>query len=82
MFSTGEGLPHTAATHLVGGNSGREDALFVLCHANGTMSVVQMALLPYAVHTHTLKSASLINRLFTGFVPGMFKYVKITFFFI
>ncbi|KAK8747817.1 hypothetical protein OTU49_016620 [Cherax quadricarinatus] len=29
--------------------------------------------MPYSVFTETIKNASLMNRLFTGFVPGMFR---------
>ncbi|XP_076070000.1 nuclear pore complex protein Nup160 isoform X2 [Oratosquilla oratoria] len=70
--SADEGLPHTASTHL-GQN---EMALYILAQSAGTLLVVQMDALPFAVHTHTIKHASLINRLFTGFVPGMFRPIK------
>ncbi|XP_063612781.1 nuclear pore complex protein Nup160-like, partial [Penaeus indicus] len=67
----GEGLPHTAGTHLLAGEGG--DAVFVLGQTGGTLLVVKMYDLPYSVFTETIKNASLMNRLFTGFVPGMFR---------
>ncbi|CAL4068545.1 unnamed protein product [Meganyctiphanes norvegica] len=75
---SGEGLPHTAGTHLVSSSnessaSGCGDAIFILGLAGGALMVVRMTDLPYSVHTHAIKNASLMNRLFTGFVPGMFR---------
>ncbi|XP_066987755.1 nuclear pore complex protein Nup160 [Macrobrachium rosenbergii] len=67
----GEGLPHTAATHLLSGDSG--NAVFILGQTGGTLLVVKMYDMPFSVFTETIKNASLMNRLFTGFVPGMFR---------
>lgn len=72
--ATGEGLPHTAGTHLVAGESG--DAVFVLGQTGGTLLVVKMIDLPYSVFTEVIKNASLMNRFFTGFVPGMFRGIE------
>lgn len=73
IIGAGEGLPHTAGTHLLAGEGG--DAVFVLGQTGGTLLVVKMYDLPYSVFTETIKNASLMNRLFTGFVPGMFRFV-------
>ncbi|XP_042215921.1 nuclear pore complex protein Nup160-like [Homarus americanus] len=69
--AAGEGLPHTAGTHLMEGEGG--DAVFVLGQTGGTLLVVKMIDQPYSVFTEIIKNASLMNRLFTGFVPGMFR---------
>lgn len=73
ILFAGEGLPHTAGTHLMSGESG--DAVFVLGQTGGALQVVKMTDVPYTVCTETIKNASLMNRLFTGFVPGMFRLV-------
>ena len=73
FFPAGEGLPHTAATHLVSGDAG--NAVFILGQTGGTLLVVKMFDKPFSVFTETIKNASLMNRLFTGFVPGMFRLV-------
>ncbi|XP_042241779.1 nuclear pore complex protein Nup160-like, partial [Homarus americanus] len=49
------------------------DAVFVLGQTGGTLLVVKMIDQPYSVFTEIIKNASLMNRLFTGFVPGMFR---------
>ncbi|XP_069941097.1 nuclear pore complex protein Nup160-like isoform X2 [Cherax quadricarinatus] len=69
--TAGEGLPHTAGTHLMSREAA--DAVFVLGQTGGTLLVVKMIDMPYSVFTETIKNASLMNRLFTGFVPGMFR---------
>lgn len=69
-FSSGEGLPHTAGTHLV---SGEGVAVFVLGQAEGALTVVRMSDPPLGVTSHTIKNTSIVNRFFTGFVPGMFR---------
>nr|XP_045619650.1 nuclear pore complex protein Nup160-like isoform X1 [Procambarus clarkii] len=66
--AVGEGLPHTAGTHLKKGG----DAVFVLGQTGGTLLVVKMIDSPFSVFTEIIKNASLMNRLFTGFVPGRF----------
>lgn len=68
--ATGEGLPHTASTHLVPGEG---MAVFVLGQAEGTLTVVRMSDPPLGVTSHTIKNTSIVNRFFTGFVPGMFR---------
>lgn len=81
----GEGLPHTAGTHLATSNSeeGEGEAVFVLGQGGGALLVVVMSPVPAPSHrlhpppplvtAHTIKNSSLMNRLFTGFVPGMFR---------
>lgn len=72
IFVAGEGLPHTAGTHLVPGEG---MAVFVLGQAEGTLTVVRMSDPPLGVTSHTIKNTSIVNRFFTGFVPGMFRLV-------
>lgn len=68
--TTGEGLPHTAGTHFVASEG---VAVFVLGQAAGTLTVVRMVDPPLGVTTHTIKNTSIVNRFFTGFIPGMFR---------
>ena len=49
--------------------------MFLLGQTGGTLLVVKMFDMPFSVFTETIKNASLMNRLFTGFVPGMFRLV-------
>lgn len=72
MLITGEGLPHTAGTHFVASEG---VAVFVLGQAAGTLTVVRMVDPPLGVTTHTIKNTSIVNRFFTGFIPGMFRCV-------
>ncbi|KAB7500634.1 Nuclear pore complex protein, partial [Armadillidium nasatum] len=71
--STGEGLPHTAATHYVSTGVRSGESVFVLGQNGGSLLVVTMTNLPYSVHCNTIKASSLINRFITGFVPSMFR---------
>ncbi|KAK3858813.1 hypothetical protein Pcinc_035022 [Petrolisthes cinctipes] len=85
--AAGEGLPHTAGTHLVTSEGDEGEAVFVLGQSGGALLVVVMSPVsapthhlphppPPLVAAHTIKNSSLMNRLFTGFVPGMFRSVE------